>query len=45
MALNVFFRETANAATDTLALSKEDFHLSDTSRPIEIEATFEDLAL
>jgi predicted ATP-dependent endonuclease of OLD family len=44
MALNVFFRETANAATDTLALSKEDFHLSDTSRPISIEATFEDLS-
>ena len=43
-ALNVFFRETANAATDTLMLSKEDFHFSDTSRPVEIEATFEDLS-
>jgi predicted ATP-dependent endonuclease of OLD family len=43
-ALNVFFRETANSATDTLTLSKEDFHFSDTSQPIEIEATFEDLS-
>ena len=42
-ALNVFFRETANAATDTLTLSKEDFHLSDTSRPIKIEVTLENL--
>jgi len=42
-ALNVFFRETANAATDMLTLSKEDFHLSDTSRPVKIEAEFDDL--
>jgi putative ATP-dependent endonuclease of the OLD family len=43
MALNVFFRETANAATDTQTLSKEDFHLSDPSRPVKIDVTFEDL--
>lgn len=42
-ALNVFFRETANAATDTLTLSKEDFHLLDTSQPIKIEVEFVDL--
>ena len=43
-ALNVFFRETANASTDNLTLIKEDFHRGDTSRPVKIEATFEDLS-
>lgn len=43
-ALNVFFRETANASTDTLVLVKEDFHLGDTTKPVEIEATFEELS-
>lgn len=43
-ALNVLFRETANAATDTQTLIQEDFHLMNTARPIEIEATFEDLS-
>lgn len=42
-ALNVFFRETANAPTDTLTLTKEDFHLSNTAQPVKIAATFEDL--
>ncbi len=42
-ALNGFFRETTNASTDTLTLTKEDFHLSDVSQPIKIEVTFEDL--
>ena len=43
-ALNVFFRETANASTDTLTLIKEDFHLGKTSAPVKIEATFVDLS-
>ena|ERR1035438_8149618 len=42
-ALNVFFRETANAATDMQTLVKEDFHLLNTSEPVEIKATFVDL--
>lgn len=44
MALNIFFRNT-DAPTDVLALSQEDFHNKDTSRPIEITATFHDLGL
>ena len=42
-ALNVFFRETANVATDMVTLSEEDFHMLETSAPIRIELTFEDL--
>jgi hypothetical protein len=32
------------SSTDTLTLAKEDFHLCDTSQPIKIEVTFEDLS-
>lgn len=42
MALNVFFRNT-EAPTSVVTLSEEDFHNRDTSKPIEITATFCDL--
>lgn len=42
-ALNIFFRETQNTATNLIALSQEDFHLRDTSNPIEITVAFTDL--
>ena len=43
-ALNVLFRETESSVTDTLNLAREDFHLSDTSKPIRITATFDQLS-
>jgi len=43
-ALNIFFRETDNATTDLTRLDEEDFHLKDTSKPIEITVTFTDLS-
>jgi putative ATP-dependent endonuclease of the OLD family len=39
-ALNIFFRETADAATDLLRLCEEDFHAGDTTKPVCITATF-----
>jgi len=42
-ALNIFFR-VENAATDLTRLDEEDFHLKDTSQPIEIIVTFKDLS-
>ncbi|MGQ3170533.1 MAG: ATP-dependent nuclease [Methylophilus sp.] len=39
-ALNIFFRETNNSATDLVYLTSEDFHHQDTSQPIEITVTF-----
>lgn len=42
-ALNIFFREVENAATDMNELDIEDFHLRDTSRPIIITVTFKGL--
>ena len=42
-ALNIFFRNTANAATDLVNLTEEDFHRRDTSRQITITLTFGDL--
>jgi len=42
-ALNIFFRETVDAATDLLRLCEEDFHGSDTTKPVRITATFVDL--
>ncbi len=42
-ALNIFFRNTANAATDLVNLTEEDFHRRDTSRQITITSTFDDL--
>lgn len=43
-ALNVFFRETQNAATDLTALQPEDFHAKNTGDPIEITVEFTDLS-
>jgi len=42
-ALNVFFRETADAATDLTLLSEEDFHHKNKKQPIVITVTFVDL--
>ena len=42
-ALNIFFRESENAATDVVNLSSEDFHKKDTSVPIRITVTFSEL--
>lgn len=43
-ALNVFFRNSASAATDLVNLQEEDFHLRNTSSPIKITLTFYDLS-
>ncbi len=43
-ALNIFFRQTADANTDLMSLEEEDFHQKDTSRPIRITLTFTDLS-
>lgn len=42
-ALNIFFREVDNAATDMATLTMEDFHAKDVSEPMEITVTFVDL--
>ena len=42
--LNIFFRETENAATDLCYLDREDFHQKNTATPIEIIVTFGDLS-
>lgn len=42
-ALNVFFREPNAIATITGELSEEDFHAKDTSSPIRVEVTFDQL--
>lgn len=42
-ALNIFFRETENAATNLCDLDVEDFHNRQTDEPIEITVTFGDL--
>ncbi|HBX79494.1 MAG TPA: ATP-dependent endonuclease [Acidimicrobiaceae bacterium] len=42
-ALNVLFRHAAGTPTPVVALAEEDFTLRDTSRPVEITATFADL--
>ena len=42
MALNVFFRNTS-APSDVINLQDEDFHMKDTSNPIEITCVFADL--
>lgn len=42
-ALNIFFRETQNAATDLTALQAEDFHEKNVADPIEITVEFTDL--
>lgn len=43
-ALNVFFRNNASTATDLQVLSEEDFHHKNTSQPIKITVTFEQLS-
>jgi putative ATP-dependent endonuclease of OLD family len=43
-ALNIFFRETENSATNLSNLDKEDFHGGDTEAPIEITITFNGLS-
>jgi putative ATP-dependent endonuclease of the OLD family len=42
-ALNIFFRETADATTDLLRLCDEDFHAGNTDDPVRITATFVEL--
>lgn len=43
-ALNVFFRESDNVATDLTQLVQEDFHRKNTDEPIRITITFTDLS-
>ena len=42
-ALNIFFRETADCATDLTTLDEEDFHQKQTDEPVTITLTFTDL--
>ena len=43
-ALNIFFRESENVATDLIQLDLEDFHRKKTEKPIRITVTFKDLS-
>ena len=43
-ALNIFFRHLEDAHTDVISLTAEDFHLHDTTTPIEITLTFSQLS-
>jgi len=43
-ALNIFFRESENAATNLVELSPEDFHKCNTKEPVKITLTFSDLS-
>ena len=43
-ALNIFFRESENVATDLIQLDLEDFHQKKTDKSIRITVTFEDLS-
>lgn len=43
-ALNIFFRQTENTATDVVNLSAEDFHQKDTKHPVKISLTFANLS-
>lgn len=43
-ALNLFFRHTQNSPTNVLNLHEEDFYRKDTSQPIRITVTFDDLS-
>jgi predicted ATP-dependent endonuclease of OLD family len=42
-ALNLFFRETTETATNLLELQREDFHGGNIAQPVEITVTFIDL--
>jgi putative ATP-dependent endonuclease of OLD family len=44
MALNVFFRNSASVTTNIVKLSHEDFHHNNTSEPVQISLTFNDLS-
>jgi putative ATP-dependent endonuclease of OLD family len=43
-ALNLFFRHTQNSPTNVLNLHEEDFYRKDTSQPIRVTVTFDDLS-
>jgi predicted ATP-dependent endonuclease of OLD family len=43
-ALNIFFRDTENATTNLVELSREDFHQRVTTQPVNITVTFTDLS-
>lgn len=43
-ALNLFFRQSKDSQTDLLKLSSNDFHHSNTSKPIKITVTFSSLS-
>ena len=43
-ALNVFFREARDVATNLQQLHEEDFHRKNTNEPIQITVTFVDLS-
>ena len=43
-ALNIFFRESENVATDLIQLDMEDFHQKKTENPIRITVIFTDLS-
>lgn len=45
LALNIFFRQIEDSPTDVTTLSRDDFHLQDTSNPVEITVTFCDLSV
>lgn len=42
-ALNIFFRQTEHTGTNLQSLDREDFFKGDTSKPIKISVTFDDL--
>lgn len=43
-ALNVFFRQRKDSVTDISSLCEDDFHHKDTSKPVRISVTFDDLS-
>lgn len=43
-ALNVFFRNSTSSPLNLLTLSQQDFHHKDTSKPVKITLTFDDLS-
>jgi putative ATP-dependent endonuclease of the OLD family len=43
-ALNIFFRQHKDTATDLSKLSEQDFHLKNTDEPIKITVTFSELS-
>ena len=43
-ALNILFRNTSGTATNTIRLVEEDYHNKDTTEPVLITATFNDIS-